>query len=283
MSRVITGNSSLFISNLQNPSLRICELLTLQGDTQAWYWTTYDQIITSSLQEYHPFPGQATGGVEQAIDLSVTGLDFILSNSGGAFNELLSSFGLDYARLTIRRIFSDTPDLGAMEIFTGRIGDYSYNRWSISGQARNLYHGAEIQWPYYTYADQCVWRFGSTGCGFDTSSITITGSLQASSGKLEFTAASGSFVQSAYIAGAFDKGKFTFTSGQNSGEVRSIRGSTGDLFALSHALPFDVTSGDTFSVYAGCRKRLEADCHSLYNNSSNALAFPWIPRQELAF
>jgi hypothetical protein len=65
--------------------------------------------------------------------------------------------------------------------------------------------------------------------------------------------------------------------------VRTIRTQTGDLMGLSYSLPYPINSGDTFSVYPGCRKRFEADCVSKYNNSSAYLGFPWMPKPEHAF
>ena len=277
------GVNSAFFDALQGDNLQITELIELDNSTQSWKWTVSNENIVSSLSTYSPFPGQSVSGVEESNDLGLSVTDFILSNSGGEFDELLDAYDLDMADLVIRRVFTNTPDLGSMEIFRGKLGDYSYTRREITGQARNLFNGINIKWPYYTYMDQCTWRFGSTGCAFDTTSITITGSLFPSTDKLNITTATSTFIGSSYANGYFDFGRVTFTSGQNSGEIRTIRTHTGDLFGLSHTTPFNVDSGDTFSIFPGCRKRLIDDCTSKYDNTSNFLGFPWIPRQEQGF
>ena len=274
--------NSAFFSRLQdsNNSINIVELIELQGRTNTWRWTTGNKTVVSSGNSYVPFPGRNEQGMEEGIDLNISVVGFVLSNSGGAFNELLDSNQLDFADITVRRVFVDTPDLGSMIHFTGKLGDYSYDRREISGEARNLFNSANVQWPYYTYMDQCAWRFGSEGCGVDTSSITIGVTTILSASRISLVTQTGSL--SGYGNGYFLKGKATFTNGQNSGEVRSIRAHTGDLLAFSHDLPYDISSGDTLDIYPGCRKRLIEDCTSKYDNSSNFLGFPWIPRQEQA-
>jgi len=274
--------SSAYYAKLQQSTVTICELIELSSKTREWRWATSETPVTFGGNTYDPFPGFTPSGVDETIDLGIATVNFVMANSGGEFNELLDTYGLDLASLQVRRVFTDTPDLGSMIIYAGKLGDYSYDRNQISGEARNIFHGINVNWPYYSYQDQCSWKFGSTGCGVDTSSITIIGSLNASSDKINFTVASGFFTAS-YANGYFLKGKLTILDGQNSGEVRTIRIHSGDGFSISHQLPFNVDSNDGFSLYPGCRKRFIADCVSKYNASSNFLGFPWIPRQGQAF
>lgn len=276
--------SSAFFTALQQDGIQICELIELDTATKAYRWTTANDTIVSSLQDYRPFPGKTGGGIEESTDLGIATIDFVLSNSGGAFDDLLNSSELDMADVVIRRVLTNTPDLDSMEIYRGKLGDYSFDRNNVKGQARNIFNGIGIDWPYYTYMDQCVWRFGSTGCAFDTSSITVADDLESSTAnKLSVTVASAQLTNSAYAENFFSRGRITFTSGANSGQIRTIRTQSGDVIDLSHQIPFDVSSGDTFSIFPGCRKRLVEDCASKYDNTSNFLGFPWIPRAENAF
>ena len=276
------GVSSAYFDRLQEDSVTVVELIELVGSTRQWYWTTANHTIVSSDQTYDPFPGRSGKGLEESIDLGISVIDFVIANSGGDFDLLLDTNNLDFADLSIRRIFPDTPDLDSMNIFKGRLGDFSYDRRMVSGQARNAFNGVQIKWPYYTYMDQCAWRFGSTGCSFDTSSITITNSLLLDVDRLAVSVNSGTLTQS-YSNDYFTKGRITFLDGINSGEVRTIRAHSGEVLELSHELPSSVAAGAGFDLYPGCRHRLIEDCLSKYNNSSNFLGFPWIPRQEQAF
>ncbi len=276
--------SSVFFEARHQDTVKITELLDVDSNAGNWNWTTNNTQMTSSLQVYDPFPGGTGGGIEESTDLGIATVDFVLANSGGVFDALLDSSQLDRATIRIRRVLSDSADIGHMVIYTGKLGDYSYTRREIRGQARSEFDGASVKWPYYTYLDACVWRFGSVGCGFVTSTIVASVQIdQSGADKLDVLVGSAGLTTSGYINGHFDRGRITFLDSVNSGQVRTIRAQSADQIDLSHSLPFAVSSGDSAVIFRGCRKRLIEDCVSVFNNSSNALAFPWIPRPENAF
>jgi uncharacterized phage protein (TIGR02218 family) len=279
--------SSAFFARLQQDNVEIAELIDLTLPSgSALHWTTANQPITYTLSgaptRYDPFPGKASGGVQESIDLGVSVIDFVMANSGGEVQQQLLSSDFAMARLQVGRIFTDTPDLGRMEIYTGKIGDFGYNRLELSGQARNVWKSLNVQWPYYSYQERCAWRFGSAGCGFNTASITIaTGIVVGSSTTLDILLSPGALGGAS--PGRYDFGRLTVTSGTNAGAVRTIRVQTGDLVSLSYTLSNPDLTGMTVEIYPGCKKRLGEDCHSLYNNAINFLGFPWIPVEEDAF
>ncbi len=279
-----------FFTRLQGDAIEMCELIDLETKGPHFHWTTANQPITytlsGTLTEYFPFPGKTITGVKESTDLGVSVVDFVVANTGQIFSDLMVANDMDMAALKVGRIFTDTPDLGRMEIFQGKLGDFSYDRDKISGQARNQYGSANTRWPYYNYQDACVWRFGGTGCGFDTTSITLTLATDSfdtgSSTTLNLLLASGTLTGS-YDNGRFDFGRFTVTDGVNSGHVRTIRAHTGDLLFLSHPLPVNSFANIAATIWPGCRKRRVTDCVSLYDNGENFLGFEWIPIQEDAF
>ena len=277
-----TVNSAFWLA-LQQEAVDLTELITLDLTDKAYRWTSSNNQVVSSGYIYDPFPGMSGKGAEEGTDLGVGVIQFSLANTGELQNYLVAN-ELDFSPVTVRRVFQNSPDLGTIWVFNGKLGDLLYNRNTISGQARNLFNGVAAKYPLFTYQDTCVWRFGSQACGVDTSSISFTGSLSASSSTpLVLVAASGSIVSS-YSSNQLSRGRLTITSGVNSGQVRTIRANTGDMFALSHALPYQVDSGgSTFSIYPGCRKYLVSDCLSKYNNTKGFLGFPWIPKQQYAF
>lgn len=280
--------SSAFWLKLQQDGLTICDLIDLElpfgGNL---HWTTANGPVTYTLSGaptvYVPFPGGAAGGLEESIDLGVSVIGFTMANTGDALQTQLLQRDFSLAGVKIGQVFTDTPDLGRMDTYIGKIGDFSHDRLEISGQARNIWKSLNIQWPYYTYQDKCVWRFGSAGCGFNVASITINvGTINVgSSTALDVLLNTGSL--NGYTTGRFNYGRATCTHGTNSGAVRTIRNHTGDLLSLSHAFPNTDMTGFQMSIYPGCQKRLVEDCHSLYNNDGNALSFPWMPNFEDAF
>lgn len=287
MSRTI---SSAFYQKMQNDGERLAILIDLETTGGDYHWTADNTEIWYTLSgtntKYEPFPGQTLDGLRQSNDLGISVVDFILSNSGDAIGNLLSNNDLDYATLKVGRVFADTPDLDRMDVFQGRLADYSFNRNGISGSARNRFDSQRKRWPYYNYQDKCTWRFGDTGCGYNTSSITLVlsvGDLNVgSSTTLNLLLTSGT-ISASYANGRFDFGRLTVTNGVNSGHVRTIRVHTGDLLGLSHRLPVNSLGFFNFSIYPGCNKRRVADCRSTYNNEENFMGFPWIPIQEDAF
>jgi len=272
--------SSAFWLALQQDNIQIAELITLTSKARTWRWAISNDTIVNSGDQYIPFPGNTGKGVEEGIDLTIATIDFTMINSGTDLDYLMSNNDIEMASVLVRRVLTNSPDLGSVEVYRGKLGDYAYNRDEITGQARNFFNSINIEWPYYTYLDQCAWRFGSAGCGYDTSSVTVSSTCSpvTSGDRLNVACAIDPKVPAYY-----ERGRFTFTSGANSGSARAVRVHSGNIISFSHAMPYPVSSGDTFSLYPGCRKRMIDDCTSKYNNAHNFLGFPWIPKPENAF
>lgn len=275
--------NATFLAALQSDTPLICEIITLgtvQGD---YHWTTANQPVVSSGTTYDPLPGGSSSGLEDNLSLVIGNINFTIANTGD-LQGIIPANGLDASSLYIRRVLTNSPDLDALPLFRGNMGDFAYTRAAISGTARTMMQKAKPQWPTYTYMDTCVWRFGSTGCGYNVTSSTVNslGVNVGSSTAIALIAGSGSLVGS-YAPGQLERGRVTVITGPNSGQVRSVRISSGDYIGLSHSLPYAPQSGDAFSIYPGCRKRFLDDCTSKYNNAHRFLGFPWMPRQEQAF
>lgn len=284
------ANESAFYAKMQTSGEQLIEIIDLVTQNNKYHWTTFNQYLTvtrsSVVTEYTPLPGNVTRGLQEDSDLSVGVINFVLANTGTILQDMLESDDISNATIEIGRVFADTPDLGRMTYYDGKIGNYAYDRSKVQAQARNKWGGLAQQFPYYTFKDTCSWRFGGAGCGFDTTSITVSVPVDsidvASSTQINILLGSGTLQQS-YSDGRFDFGRFTVTDGVNSGFERTIRSHTGDLLRLSHPLPVNSLAFIAFDIFPGCNKRLLEDCHSLYNNSTNALLWPWIPIQEDLF
>lgn len=278
-----TASTSAFYDRLQRDN-DIVELIELDfpGGTSR-KWVTTNQNLTYTLSgaatEYTPFLGGTRNGIEESADLGVSIIDFFMANTGSDIQGLLESEDFTLAGIKIGRVFISTPDLGRMQIYEGQVGDLVRTRTRVNGQARNLWKSANINWPYGTYREKCVWRFGSVGCGKDTSSLTVALTGVVSFDGLTAVFSPGTLTNS-YANGRFNFGRATFSNGTNSGHIRAIRQHTGDMIAFSHPLPSNVQAGMALSIYPGCNKRLIEDCKSLYNNDENYLGWPWVLIQE---
>jgi uncharacterized phage protein (TIGR02218 family) len=283
-----TASTSAFYTRMQLENVQVAYLIDLEIPNYSWHWTTSNHRIVYTLSgaatTYEPFPGNTISGIEESSDLGVSVIDFVMANTGDLLRKMLSAQDLDMATLKVGLVFVDTPDLGRRDHYVGKLGEYTYDRRNMTGQARNLWHSADVNFPHYNYQDNCVWRFGSTGCGFNVASITLAiGSVVVGSCTTWNLLLNSGTISASFDNNRFDFGRVTITDGVNSGHIRTIRAHTGDLLALSHPLPINSFSNMKLSIFPGCRKRLLQDCHSLYNNSKNFLGFPWMPVQEDAF
>ncbi len=282
---MVRSVASAFFEELQLDRPRLTDLIQLSLPTETLRWTTYNRSVVSSGQTYEPFPGGATGGgVEESIDLGISVLNFMVANSAGFFDRYIKANALSRSEITIDRVVVNSPDLDRMNRYWGNLADLTHNRLAITGQARNVFDSVTRQWPYYTYTDACQWRFGGIGCAFDVTSIEFAATIESSSKDgLILLLNSGTITASLYVDDFFRVGRSTFSNNQNSGYYRMIRAQSGDMLELTHRVPFAPTSGDTIDLRHGCKKRFVDDCTSLFNNTSNFLGFPWIPKQSDAF
>jgi hypothetical protein len=275
--------NSAYWQAMQGENPQVCELLEISIPSTKYYYTTCNVPVVSSGQIYDPMPGDVKSGQEESMDFGIGVLDFTLANTGTVIGDLLHYHGIDVSSVRMDRVFINSPDLGRDVIFMGQAGDIEYTRNQAAIQARNIWKSNQQEWPYYNYKNDCVWRFGGPGCGLDTTSITISGSIDlVGSSRINLVTVSG-FLTGSYSNGYMDMGRVTITLGVNSGEARTVRAHSGDVLELSHYLPHSIANL-TFDLYPGCRKRLVDDCTSRYNNSSAFLGLGlWAPKQERAF
>lgn len=287
---ISTSPNSIFFTRLQGDNIDIVEIIDLElpGGGGDFHFTTCNQPVTftlsGALTTYIPFAGGTPHGVQQDNNLGVSVIDFVMQNTITAVSDMLKNSDFTNARLKIGRVFSGTPDLGRMEIYNGQVGDFAFDRIQMRGQARNLWKSLNVHWPYYLYQDTCAWRFGSAGCGVNASSydVAVNTINVSSSTTIDIVFPAGTLTNS-FPTGRFDFGRLMVTGGVNSGAVRTIRTHSGDGLSLSYDLPSADVTSIAFVIRPGCRKRIVADCTSIYNNAKNALAFWTIPIQEKAY
>ncbi len=279
--------SSGFWAKLQNDDIKMAVAIDLFTPGDNFFWTTQNDNVTldnssGDATEYTPFPGAPLGGQKRGTDLTISVVNMIIANSGGVFDGLILGQELQRSEIVLRRYFTDTPAYGQVEFMRGKVADFKWNRDEITGSIRDGWDSANQKWPYYNFQDNCIWKFGSPPCGFDTSNVTITLSIDISSTtQLKIMCVSGSLTQS-YGNDFFTFGKFSATAGVNSGQVRTVRSHSGDQLDMSHQYGGSVSALEA-TVYPGCRKRRIADCTSKYDNQANFHGHEWIPIQENAF
>jgi uncharacterized phage protein (TIGR02218 family) len=78
-------------------------------------------------------------------------------------------------------------------------------------------------------------------------------------------------------AGYFDYGLMTFNSGLNSGLSMEVKSYHPGTIELQLPMPYQVAVGDTYTIIAGCGKRVNEDCKTRYNNVVNFRGEPHLP------
>jgi len=78
----------------------------------------------------------------------------------------------------------------------------------------------------------------------------------------------------------FTEGILEFTTGDNAGYSRKVKGFAAGQFTFSLPFPFDISIGDTYSAITGCRKRHDVDCRDKFDNILNFQGEPHLPGQD---
>ena len=122
------------------------------------------------------------------------------------------------------------------------------------------------------YRATCGADLGDARCRVDLSAWRGTGRVLALPEPATLRVALGGGVAD----GLFTGGRLAWTGGANAGLSADLRLHAGDLVELWEAPPRPVAAGDTFTLTAGCDKRLST-CRDRFGNAVNFQGFPHMP------
>jgi len=255
-------------------------------------WSGGDRLVTVNGSTWAPGPGVSRSNIRQSVgvDVDAMAVDLIAGPAdlvGGV--PILQALRLGaFAGSTWRvdRAFFDDSFvcMGVMPGFSGSLG--SINSLTRSKAAIQIVSAADlfnVQVPSAICQASCRATLFDSQCGASRAAYLKTYSTSAASGSpaqtLTFTTAD----SMSNVAGYFDLGVITITSGTNAGVSRTVRSHTvsGGNRVLSVAAPFPypVASGVSFTVTAGCNKTA-ATCLSKFANLNNFRGEPYVPAPE---
>lgn len=196
--------------------------------------------------------------------------------NGIQFPQFAANGGFDGARIQIDRCYMATygdTSAGVVNIFTGIVTDVEPSRTEINLMVNSNLWLLNIAMPRNVFSPGCSHTVYDAGCG------AVKASFGSSS-----TATSGSTVSKincglAQASGWFDNGSISFTSGVNSGAVRTIKQYTPGVITLAVPLSNTPGIGDAFTAYAGCDKSYNT-CVNKFNRLVSFRGFPYIPIPE---
>jgi uncharacterized phage protein (TIGR02218 family) len=261
--------------------------------TLAWCWrltradgshlgfTDHDRDLAFDGTTFEAASGFTASEMKDSVGLAADNLEVDGALSSDTLNENDLAAGLfDGARIEIWRVnWQDTSQRVLMR--SGTLGEVSRGAGAFTAEVRGL--AQVLQTPkgrLYQYA--CDAELGDARCTVDLTSPSLetSGTVVASASRRMFSAS----LPDAFDADWFTRGRVTFTSGANSGRSEVIRrhGVSASLVELElwQPLAHDITAGDTFTVTAGCDKRL-ATCRAKFDNAINFRGFPHIPGADL--
>jgi uncharacterized phage protein (TIGR02218 family) len=271
--RSISANLDAHLAG-ESTTLCTCWKVTRTDATVFGFTDHVDDLVVSGTT-YKAATGYRASDIVNSDDLSVDNLDIegILDSASITEADLMAGLW-DYAAVQIFRVNYKAIADGALYQRVGRLGQVRIGRTRFVAELRGLAQ-ALGQTIGEVYTPACRADLGDTRCGVTLASYTVTGTLTGVTGRSVF-ADSARTEADDYFGG----GKLTWTSGANNGrsmEVKSWVNST-KTFTLALPMTGTVAIGDTYSVYAGCRKRL-SDCRDKFNNVVNFRGEPYVPQE----
>lgn len=252
-----------------------------RSDGTVYGFTTHDVSDVVSGVTYSSSPGLRASGLALTAGAAVGNLELATLNDGTVFNvsDLRNGIWRNADYVIFRYNHSSIAD-GIDTLSVGTLGEIEIKDAEIMVELRDLRQYLQEEVGSVT-SMTCRARLGDDKCRFDLNASpprTVGSPLQAASvnGTLTAVSSNQTFTDSARTQEAdwFGEGEIVFTSGDNVGVHRKIKSfAAGGQFTVAIPLFNDVVVGDSYTAYAGCRKRL-VDCIQKFNNVLNFVGEP---------
>lgn len=181
----------------------------------------------------------------------------------------------DYANIVIFEANWADLTMATRILRTGTLGEVKAGRTMFKAELRGLMQALTRTIVRVT-TKECDADLGDARCKVNLATYTVTGTIGSVTNNRVITDAARTEALDWYTAG-----KITFTSGLNNGLSMEIKKYTVGSVTLEEAMPFALSAGDTYSMYAGCLKRAIQDCKNKFGNISNFRGFPSLPGQKI--
>jgi len=246
------------------------------------YYTSGDGPIVYNGNTYINYPVIKRSGTKLKVGIEVDSIDITIWPrssdlvSGLPFPQFAANGGFDGARIQVDRCYMTTygdTSAGIVNVFTGAVSDVNPSRTEIVLTVSSDLQLLNILMPRNTYQPGCTHTLYDAGCGAIKSSFGSASSVNAASTTTQINCGL------AQVAGWFDGGTITFTSGINSGVSRTVKSYTPGVLMMALPLPNAPATSDTFTAYAGCDKSKNT-CVSKFNRLVSFRGFPYIPTPE---
>lgn len=241
-----------------------------RADATVFGFTSHDIDDIVSGVTYSANPGLLATDIVTSANAAVGNLELTTLHDGTLFTvaDILGGVWRNAAFTIFRYNWSSLTD-GIDTLMTGTLGEITINQNNVVVELRDLRQYLQ-QAVGDASSKTCRARLGDARCTKNLTSFTYTGTLTGVTSKQVFRdSGRGEAVN------WFDEGEITFTSGANSGRSAKVKSYAADgTFTLALPLLGTVAIGNTYSAIAGCRKRLDEDCKTKFNNVINFVGEP---------
>lgn len=241
-------------------------------DSEVFAFTSAADDVTLSSVVYSSAPGLNITGIVTKAGLAVDDLELTTLDDGSTFdrNDVLAG-RWNNAAFEISRYNWASPSDGVDVVMVGTVGDARLNRGSITIELRGLQQ--YLQQPVGAVTSKtCRAHLGDSLCTVNLGPYTVTGTLTGVTSRQVVTD-SARAEASAY----YDEGVLTWTSGANDGLSQKVKTFAAGVITLALPMIGTPVIGDTYSLVAGCRKRLAEDCFTKFDNVLNFQGEPHLP------
>jgi|LNFM01.2.fsa_nt_gb uncharacterized phage protein (TIGR02218 family) len=244
----------------------------VRRDGEAFAFTDHDRALAFDALTCAPMTGLIAGALEKSLGLGVDTTSMSGALSADAITEEDLARGLwDGARVDLYRVDWTAPEL-RVHLFAGRLGEVRRGRSAFEAELRGLQ--AALNKPVgRVFSRYCDADLGDTRCSKDIETSAFRGE-----GVVTEVLSGAAFRADgleAYAEGWFSRGRLVWGDGA-SHDVSAYRIEAGGA-VLELAEPLaSIEVGATFTIYAGCDKRVET-CRAKFDNVINFRGFPHMP------
>lgn len=226
--------------------------------------TSHDEDKTVDGTLYLSKPGLDISSLVSSAGFAVDNTEFTALADAALFTRPDVIAGLwDGASFELFQFNWSSPADGRNIIKVGTLGIAKPRRGAFAWEMRDLRQRLQGQHADVVQ-ENCRYRLGDAKCAVDLAPYTFAAAVTTAGTRQTFTAAA-----LTQAADYFGEGVLTWTDGANAGFAAKVSAFTTGVVTLSLPMTFDVGVGDTFSIVAGCRKRLMEDCKAKFSNVLN--------------
>lgn len=244
--------------------------------------TSHERDHTIDGVDYIATHGMEASQVITSAGLSVDNLEMRTLDDGTIFDRADVMGGRwNGAKFLIFRYCWADVSLGIEALAAGVFGNVTLQQGAIVAELRGIQQYLQQAVSNVT-TKTCRARLadyptpnGKNLCRLESAAWIENGTVTAVASRSVFTAAG---TPNASTDDYYGEGIVTWVTGLNAGLQQKVRTqSTSAVFTLILPMRQDIGVGDTFTVIAGCRGRLQEDCRDKFDNVLNFQGEPHLP------